>query len=517
LAEQKERLRRQEAEAQIRELNLMLNQAHDAIVIVDLEGKIRYWSEGSERLFGWQAPEVMGLTVAELFRAELLPALYAASAATARDGSWEGELELNNRKGEAVIVATRRSLVRDGSGTAKAFLSINTDITQRKQMEEHLQRVRRLENVGLIASAVAHDLNNILAPIALGVPMLREQTTDPEALNLLGMLEQSAVRGTELVRNMLAFVNHGGPALEATQLDPLVAEIRAVIEQTFPRAIDLDVECPAVLPPVALNPTQLHQILMNLCVNARDAMPAGGRLSLRLQRRTIGVLEVKLKPGEYVQIEIEDTGTGIPPHVLERMWEAFYSTKQSGRGTGLGLSTVKGIVENCGGAIEVRTTVGQGTNFRLYLPVAPERALAATAAGEAQAPPGHGETILVVDDEAAVRLVVSTVLNEAGYRVILAANGSQALDIYAHRAKDIALVVTDNIMPGIDGPRLARLLKGMDPALRIVAVSGAQGAGVAQFDAGTFQKYLSKPYRARELLAAVAQVLQGAPPRDLAT
>lgn len=509
LAEHGERMRRREAERQILELNHMIDQAGDAIVIVDLTGRIRYWSAGAERLLGWPRSEVVGKTAGDIFRPDVLAGLQDANDRTTAAGAWEGELPLNHRSGETITVAMRRTLVRDEAGRPTAHLSISTDISQKKRLEEHLQRVNRLENVGRIASAVAHDLNNILAPIMLGVPLLRDSVADPEGVNMLGMLEQSASRATELVRNMLAFVSQGSPGAESTSVPQLVAEVSQVVRQSFPPSIRFEAHCPAALPPVAINPTQLHQILMNLCVNARDAMPAGGKLTVRAHRHLVeAAAGAKLKPGEYVELEIEDTGTGISDHVLAHMWQAFYSTKEKGRGTGLGLATVKGIVESHGGAIEVKTVVGEGTLFRLHLPAAATAAADPARAAAAAPPLGHGEMLLFVDDEAAIRLVVSTLLTEAGYQVLLAANGSQALDIYCQRGSDIALVITDNVMPGIDGPRLARLLQGMDPNLRIVAVTGAHGGAAAVFDPGTYHGSVGKPYQGRELLETVARVLR---------
>lgn len=508
IAEQRERAHRQEAELRVRELNLMLDQAHDAIVIVDLIGRIAYWSRGAERVFGWPRQLAVGRTAPDIFRPELLPALQAASESTLAHGEWKGEIALNHRQGEILTLEMRRTLVRDGDGAPKAHLSISTDITQKKRLEEHVQRVHRLENIGRITAAVAHDLNNILAPITLGIPLLRENPGGAETANLLGMLEQSAARATEMVRNMLSFVSPGAATQDLTSVPALFAEIGEIIERTFPPNIHLEKHCSSALPPVAMNATQMHQILMNLCVNARDAMPAGGRLELRADFRRIAVAEAKVKAGDYVALEVEDTGTGIAPQVLARMWEAFYSTKESGRGTGLGLSTVKGIVESHGGAIEVKTVVGQGSVFRLFLPVAPRSESRSPASMETPPPLGNGETLLLVDDEAALRLVIAAVLTEAGYRVVLAANGSQALDLHSQRGREIALVITDNVMPGIDGPKLARLLRGIDPALPIVAMTGAQGGAAAVFDPGTIQGSISKPCQARDLLEAVARVLR---------
>ena len=506
---------RRHAERRIREQADMLNQASEAIFITDLENRVIYWNAGAERLFGWRAEEVIGQTAGQVLDAAAAAEIQLARDATMEKGEWRGELRMHTRTRQPLFVESRQTLIRDERGQPKAWLTINSDITDRKRLEEQFLRAQRMENIGLLAAGVAHDLNNMLAPILLAAPMLREHLADPGALVLLSTLEKSAERGANLVRQILAFAHGANGEQRLMQVKHLLRDIAAVIAGTFPKSIHLDDHIPSSLWPIEANPTQIHQVVLNLCVNARDAMPNGGTLRLRAENRELDLAGARAidggRPGLFVVLQVEDTGTGIAPEVVEHMWEPFFTTKESGKGTGLGLSTVRGIVENHNGFIDFKTAIGRGSTFSIYLPAAEGPDMDRSHPAPRTLPPGKGELILVVDDERHIREMTLTMLTRAGYRVLLAADGAEAAVIFAQRAAEIRLVITDLHMPNLDGATLGRALRRINPATRLLVISGLTSTLGDRPDYRPEEfahAFLHKPFRPEALLAKVHELLR---------
>ena len=506
---------RRQAERRIREQAEMLNQAHEAIFITDLtDNRVIYWNTGAERLYGWRTDEVLGKTAEQLFEPFVASAMQTARRETEAKGEWQGEMRMHNRKLEPLFVESRQSLIRDEAGRPKARLSINNDITDRKRLEEQFLRAQRMENIGLLAAGIAHDLNNMLAPILLGAPMLREHVKDQGALGLLGTLEKSAERGANLVRQILAFAHGTTGEHRLLQVKHLLRDIAAVIAGTFPKSIQLEDYIPSELWTIRGNPTQIHQVLLNLCVNARDAMPNGGILRLVAENRVLDQSAASrlenARAGAFLVLQVEDTGTGIPPEVLKQMWQPFFTTKEAGKGTGLGLSTVRGIVENHNGFVEVNTVVGRGSSFRIYLPAAEGGPTDRQSSTAHPLPMGNGELILVVDDERHIREMTSTMLTRNGYRVLLAADGAEAVMIFAQRAAEIRLVITDLHMPNLDGAMLGRALRRISPKAKLLVVSGMSSSLGSRPDYNPkefAEGFLQKPFKPEALLAKVHELL----------
>lgn len=508
---------RRQAERRIREQAEMLNQAREAIFITDLENHVIYWNAGAERLYGWTAAEVIGRTADQIFEPMVATNVQIAREETLAKGEWVGEVRMHNRNRVPLIVESRQSLIRGDRGEPKARLCINSDITDRKQLEEQFLRAQRMENIGLLAAGIAHDLNNMLAPILLAAPMLRDHVSDPGALGLLGTLEKSAERGANLVRQILAFAHGASSEPRPLQVKHLLRDITSVITGTFPKSIRLEDYIPSDLWPIKGNPTQIHQVLLNLCVNARDAMPHGGTLRLRAENRVLDLAAADAiegaRPGLFLLLQVDDTGTGIPPDVLPRMWEPFFTTKETGKGTGLGLSTVRGIIENHNGFIDVVTAPGQGSSFRVYLPAAEGATSDTLTLPKQPLPPGKGELILVVDDERHIRDMTMTMLSRNGYRAIVAADGAEAAMVFAQRAAEIRLVITDIHMPNLDGAMLGRALRRINPNAKMLVVSGLSSAlgnrpdyKPEEFSDG----FLHKPFKPEALLAKVHELLLAA-------
>lgn len=363
---------RELADRRIREQADLLNQTRDCIIVTDLAGYITFWNRAAEQLGGWTAAETLGRRIDDLQGADFLPTIEAVRAAMKKKGTWQQELTMKNKAGHSFTIDLRVTPLCDPTGRPTGRLNIATDITERKNLQEQFLRAQRLENLGLLAAGIAHDMNNILSPIMMVGPLLRMQLPAESDRRLLNTLEQSARRSAGLVQQILSFAHGSGNELGSVPLKPIAADITSLIEETFPRHLLFLADIAADLWPAHANASQLHQVLLNLCINARDAMPTGGELRLRLTNVILDDATAAAIPegraGRFILTEVADTGTGIPTELQERIWEPFFTTKGEGKGTGLGLSTIRGIVSRHQGFGTLESTVGRGTTFRFYWP-----------------------------------------------------------------------------------------------------------------------------------------------------
>jgi PAS domain S-box-containing protein len=507
-----EEARRRQAEDQVRQQAALLDLADDAILVCDLEDRIVYWSQGARRLYGWTAKQAAGRKVTGLF-CQQSPAHAAAKARLLAAGQWHDELLHSAKGGREVRVNSRWTLVRDAQGQPKSILVINRDITEQKRVEAYFLRVQRLDGIGLLAGGIAHDLNNVLEPILLTSEMLREDLPPATSRRLLDTLETSARRGAEIVKRVLTFARGAEGEKSPLHLTHIVHDMAGMARETFPKNVEIAVDAPTNLSPVNGNGTHLLQVLLNLCLNARDAMPDGGTLSLSAQNLILDEHHTQmipgLQPGPYVRLTVTDTGVGIPLEIQDRIFDPFFTTKAPHKGTGLGLSTVVGIVRDHGGFVQVKSRVGSGAAFEVYLPALagqqPEEAKMSLADA---APAGHGELILVVDDEAKVRDLTRRVLERHGYAVLLAEEGGQAMRLFAAHQGEIRAVVADLAMPVMDGATLARALRRLNASLPIIGASGLAEIAPSQAAAELgFTAFLMKPYDITGLLQALHQAL----------
>jgi nitrogen-specific signal transduction histidine kinase/CheY-like chemotaxis protein len=392
-------------------------------------------------------------------------------------------------------------------------LAINTDITEKKKIEAQFMRAQRMESIGTLAGGVAHDLNNILAPIMMSIDVLKEIATEPQAKSILETIEVSAKRGADIVRQVLSFAR--GLEGERIEVQPkhLLKDLENIIKDTFPKDIRLRFSVPNDIWTILGDPTQIHQVILNLCVNARDAMPDGGALTIGAENCVLdeqyAAMNIQAKPGRYVQIYVADSGTGIPPELIDKIFEPFFTTKDLTKGTGLGLSTVMGIVKSHDGIVNVYSEPGRGTTFKVYLPALETSAEARKEqVEEAILPRGNGETVLVIDDEASILVITSQTLQAFGYRVLTAADGAEGVAVYARHMNEIAVVLTDMMMPVMDGPATIHALMRINPKVRIVAASGlGANGGTAKAVGQGVKHFLTKPYTAGILLRAMREIL----------
>ena len=417
---------------------------------------------------------------------------------------------------DGTIMERYSAPVRGSDGTYYGRVWTFHDITERKKMEQQFLRAQRMESIGTLASGVAHDLNNILTPIMMSAPVLRMRISDESRGKIIDTIEMSAARGAQIVKQVLTFSRGLEGEMRTLQVESLINEMEQMIRSIFSK--DITVEC--VIEPhlwlVLGDATQLHQVLLNLCVNARDAMPNGGTLRLSAANLDIDASYASMlpesTPGQYVLLEVSDTGSGIAPEILDRIFDPFFTTKGVGKGTGLGLSTVHGIVKSHGGFLKVASDLGKGTTFKVYLPVAPDQVAVATATTSSPPPTGHGELVLVVDDEAAVINAAQTVLQANGYRVMLAADATEALVKFTQNSHDIAIVLTDIMMPIMDGVLFLRTLRQINPNIPVIASTGhSEQKQVATMRDLGIETVLHKPYNAGTLLRTIHAALHPKP------
>ncbi|NJD52925.1 MAG: PAS domain S-box protein [Candidatus Methanoperedens sp.] len=506
---------RKQAEEKIREQAKLLDNAQEAIEVQNLEHRLIYWNKGAERLYGWTEEEAIGKNpVVFLFKdKEEPPQLISAKRLVLEKGEWTGELQQVTKDSREVIVESHWTLIYDSEGKPKSILIINTDITEKKMLEVHLLRAQRMESIGVLAGGIAHNLNNLLTPMMMSLHTLKQKFKDEQSQKLLTILENNSQRSADLIKQVLSYSRGVEGERAPLHIANIVSEIEKIVKEIFPRNTEIRTDIPIDIWTISGDITQLHQVIMNLCVNARDAMPDGGILRISAENFVIDEnyknVHAEAKVGSYVAISVSDTGIGIPPKIVDRIFEPFFTTKEFGKGTGLGLSTVLAIVKSHGGFINVESEVGAGTTFRVYLPaIKTENEMQNVEEQQLELPSGHGELVLVAEDEDSVREVTVSILEIHGYEVLAANDGSQAVALYAQNKDKINVVLMDMMMPVMDGHASIRAIRKINPEVKIIAVSGlAEKDKLAKIESTRAQTLLPKPYTADRLLKTMHEVL----------
>ena len=491
------------------EHSILLDLITDAIVLCSIEGQVKYWNRSAETIYGCFGT-VTGLQAVDFRDRFEDPHCREAIDLTVSHGEWSGEFQLVTQTGKEITIASHWYLLATTDGTPPSILTIDTNITEYKLLERQFLRAQRLENLGTLASGIAHDLNNILTPIVAITELLplRLKNLDERTQKLLSTLAENSKRGRELVAQILTFARGGDGEHTILQPRHLLAEVIQVARQTFPRSIEISLQIEnSNLWTLSADSTQLHQVLINLCVNARDAMPDGGELTIKAENIILTDQYLKLHPdahgGAYVAITVADTGIGIEPELLSRIFEPFFTTKPIGKGTGLGLSTVKTIVHNHQGFVDISSQVGQGTQFRFYLP-ANDRVEPVHVESIVPALTGNGELILIVDDEPSIREILVTTIESYDYQSVTAHNSQQAIELYRQHHHEIHTILLDYMMPGGNPDHTIAQFHSIDPHVRVIVMSGLSADEIAAESHGEpATSFLAKPFSTRDLLCAL--------------
>jgi PAS domain S-box-containing protein len=507
---------RQFAEESLRKLSCAVEQSADTIFITNSEGVIEYVNPAFEALTGYSRQEVTGQTQSILNSGQQAPALYRELWETIRTGDVGRSITVNRKKsGELYYVDESISPIKDADGRATHFISNGRDLTKQLHLESQLLQAKKMDAIGRLAGGVAHDFNNLLtiitsySELALDcvVPGSLAQTRIQEILS-------AARRAADLTRQLLAFSRNQPQALRVAELNPVVSGIVKTLHRLIGEDIELTFAPGEGLGRVRLDPVQIEQILMNLAANSRDAMPQGGRCSLEtsnvnLDEQYAGQKKAIIPTGHYAVLTMTDTGTGIPADHLPHIFEPFYTTKPFGKGTGLGLATVYGIVKQNHGFVWAYSEGGMGTVFKIYLPCVPDRvaAIEPSDVGEEAVLRGT-ETLLLVEDEDALRRAAAEFLSLRGYSVLEAKDGLDAMSVAKNHTSTIHLAVTDVVMPHISGGQLANELVLLRPETRVLFVSGYAGQTVLDHNVVDVENnFLQKPFTLKQLASKVRAVL----------
>lgn len=500
------------AENRLRQQAALLDQAQDAILVRDINDHITYWNQSAARIYGWSPEEADGRAVAALWEEDVEQAA-AARRLTLLCGEWRGEMRQRTKAGETFIMQSRWTRVGGSDGVNAGFFVINTDITEKKRLEAQVLSAQRTESIGLLAGGLAHDINNLLVPVLCSAEMLESMVSGAEAKRFVSMIRSSAQYGAALVQQLLAFARGVPSQKTEVGLPALLSGLREFVAQSFGPAYPLALSLPHDSWPVWADATQLKQVIMNLCINARDSMPNGGCISISLSNLVLdGMAAValqKVKSGPHVAVKVTDKGTGIPPANLQKIFDPFFTTKEVGKGIGLGLAAVRGLVQGHDGAIVVESELGRGSTFTVYLPAfLPVKTPGKRDAVQPARAQGSGQGILLVDDEASLREILYAILTSNGYRVFKADSGKEALALLEIHHADIELVLTDITMPGMDGFALIENLRSRVEHLPIVAISGMTGLPFFEEKAYDLDvPLLAKPVSKEILLATIAAAL----------
>jgi two-component system cell cycle sensor histidine kinase/response regulator CckA len=505
------------SEAMLQKLKRSVEQSPDLVMITNSGGVLEYVNPAFEKLTGYTSTEVLGQTLGILKSDQQSGELYEEMWNTVLSGKvFHGTVMNRKKNGETFVIEKAITPLRNPEGRITHFISTGRDITDQRKLESQLQQAQKMDAIGLLAGGVAHDFNNLLLVISAYAELVLDSlgAEDPSRKKIDEIITATR-RAAELTRQLLAFGRKQMQSLRVLDLNQVVGEISRMLPRLIREDIQLEFIPGPELVKVKADPSQIEQVVMNLATNARDAMPHGGKLTIETSNISLDQAYVQrhviVPAGEYVLLTVSDSGEGIAAEHLEHIFEPFYTTKEAGKGTGLGLATVYGIVKQSAGFIWVYSEPGQGTTFKIYLP-------RVVRAGEAERPPQviasspHGwETLLLVEDEAAVRASTGEFLVRCGYTLVTAENGEEALRVSRDYSGPIHLMITDVVMPKMGGPQLAAQLLAERPDMKALFVSGyAENTALHHASMDVTSRFLSKPFSLSMLANKIREVLETA-------
>jgi two-component system, cell cycle sensor histidine kinase and response regulator CckA len=497
------------AEDKLRQQASLLDQAFDAVFVRERDGAITFWNRGAERMYGYTKEEATGRVSHDLLCTTASEGLGAVFQILATEGKWEGELVHSTRDGKRIVVESR--MVQITERDRSYVLETNRDVSEERLLEVQLRQSQKMEAIGRLAGGVAHDFNNLLGVILGSAELLADAKDLSQVQRRAAEIQKAGQRAANLTRQLLAFSRKQMIEPRVIDLNAKISEITEMLE----RLVGEDVEICALLPPglgkVRADPSQIEQILLNLVVNSRDAMPGGGKITIETHNidldEAYAGTHTSVRPGSYVMIAVSDSGQGMDAETLAHMFEPFFTTKSSG--TGLGLAMIYGAVKQSGGNIWVYSEPGKGTTFKIYFPRVDATADSASVPERVTAPPKGSETILLVEDSDSLRELTKEFLQIAGYNVVEARDGRDALQLARSHAQDFKLLLTDVVMPGMSGRELADEIKRMLPEIRILFMSGYTSNAIVHrgvLDEGL--SLLTKPFTRSGLVQKVHEILK---------
>ncbi len=493
-------------------LSHALRQVNDGLGLFDLEGKIIFVNESFLDTFGYEREEVIGRNI-EFFFSPFIGYDFQLNILPASiNGGWNGELRAKRKDGKEITVFMSTSTVKDDAGQPVVVVAVLSDITLRKQLEAQLRQSQKMEAIGQLAGGVAHDFNNLLTVIEGYIDLLKNKLENEQSVvNYINQMKKATERAVSLTRQLLTFSRRQVVQPKIIDINQTIKELSKMLNRLIGEHIELITNLNPKIWHIKVDPNQIEQVILNLVVNARDAMPEGGELIIETDQikldRSYNRFHPDVKPGDYVVINVTDTGIGMSEEVQQRIFEPFFTTKEKGKGTGLGLATVYGIVKQSNGHISVYSEVGKGTTFKIYFPAIKAKSYAENEENEGRHSKGRGEYILVVEDEYLVRELICDTLRNLGYNVLEAANGEQALRVFHEQSEKIDLVLTDLIMPGMNGKKLSELLKQERPNVRVLFMTGYDDNAMSKQGMITEDiDYITKPFSPKKLAKKLEEV-----------
>ena len=492
----------------------LIGSAPDAVVVHDLEDQVLYWNQAAQALYGWSLEEVQARPASRIFYLDKTDREEAVEA-LCEQGHWAGELHQINRKGDEFFVQSRQQLVRDDTGKPVAVVCFNTNVTAQKKQQDAEERAHHVRSSSILAGGVAHELNNALAPIMLSAAMLKRSLDDEKSRNMVSMIEKCANKGAALVGDLLSFERGKGGGNDAIRRAQVERSLKRVADRVIPSAVSLQGDVVEDLWECRGEMAEITEVFEHAMKNACEAMPDGGALKVSVGNRLFDEhfenLAPEAKAGAYVAFVFEDNGKGIDERLLTRVAEPFFTTKEPKQGYGFGLSSSQAIIKGHKGFMVLESERGLGTTLSVFLPADLE---AEKATGTV--PPfvvsreGAGMLVLVADDEFFIRETIKKTLEERGYAVLAAQDGTEALAVYASRINDIDMVVANVEMPFMDGPSLCRALLKLNPDAKILLSSGHKHKEkVQEIKSCGVENFLPKPYTADQLADRVHAILTG--------